>query len=151
MTKLRESETFVEIAGYLYKDPGRARAALHVGDVNKVLHPDEAEEITRMKKVRVTMNVSEDRSVQKNKVYEKDIEMIQEVIGDPSGKSGKGTVYDEGISNPGASVQEPKSLDGLQVLKNFVDKIAENQTALWVCFVGIALVAAVALGLSIAG
>lgn len=161
MAKNKESETFVEIGGYLYKDEGRVRTALHVGDVNRILQPDDAAETIRLKKIRVTLNVSEDSSVQKNKVYEKDIEMIQEVVGESSMKSGKGSdAYNKDATPntsglPGTSPSNGELPAWGKVMKNMLDEgfrsLRNDKTAQWIVMVGIAVVAAVALGLAVVG
>lgn len=75
--KIKESSASVEIGGYVHQDAGKARVKLYVGDVNKPLKIDDAALTKRMKKLKVTMNVSEDTSVENNKVYEKLVDMKQ--------------------------------------------------------------------------
>lgn len=153
MGKIRESETYVEIGGYLHQDQGRAKAKLYVGDVDKPLRIDDAELTKRMKKIRVTMNVSEDKSVHQNQVYEKDIEMVQTIVGEGGGKDGKGADYSKDAT-PEMNGHSPGETDipaWGKVLKNFVDKISDGQTAMWIVLCGVAILAAVSLGLNLLG
>jgi Ni,Fe-hydrogenase I large subunit len=150
--KYKESETFCEIGGFIHQDQGRVKAKMYVGDVNKPLQIDDAELTKRMKKIRVTMNVSEDKSVHQNQVYEKDIEMIQEVIGDPSGKSsGKDAAYSKDATPEMQSGVPSNELTPLAVLKNFLDNVAADNRTQWIAIAGALIIAAVALGLAIFG
>ena len=146
--KMKESETFCEIGGFIHQDQGRVKAKMYVGDVNRPLVIDDAELTKRMKKIRVTMHVSEDKSVHQNQVYEKDIEMVQEIIGDPSGKAGKSAPYSQDATpevNAANGQTNPEGMTPFQVLKNFVDNIAKDNRAQWIVIVCIAIIAAAGL------
>jgi len=144
MTKQRESEAFVDIGGYVYHNEGNAKVKMHIGEVNKPLKPDDATKTQRLKKIRVYMGVEEDKSVQGNQVYEKDINMWQEQDG-TDGKP-RSTAYENDVTPDSEESQNNNSApSGLQVLKNFVDKIKDEQLAMWIVIIGIGLLAIYAL------
>ena len=147
--KYKESETFVEIGGYVHQDEGRARAKLYVGDVNRPLMVDDAALTKRLKRVRVTMNVAEDKSVHKNQVYEKDINMVQEILDEPNTKGGvTSTEKNYNLGPDGNGNGNGSNKDGLtplQVLKNFVDNIAADVRQHGWMILGVGLIAAAAL------
>lgn len=149
--KIHESSSWVELGGYVHQDEGRAKAKLYVGDVNKPLVIDDAALTKRLKKVRVTMNVSEDKSVHQNQVYEKDIEMIQEIIGEPSGKNGKTAPYSQDATPEMNSAAPSNELTPMQILKNMIDNVMADNRTQWIVIAGALIIAAVALGLSILG
>jgi len=141
-----ESETYVEIGGYVHQDEGQARTKLYVGDVDQPLKVDDAALTKRMKKVRVTMKVEEDKGVYQNQVYEKKVDMTQEIVDEPS-STAAGPKSESKFVPTGADGSEPS---GLQVLKNFVDKLSDRldhheNRDMWQ-WVAIALVACAVVG-----
>jgi hypothetical protein len=154
MTKQHESSSWVEVGGYIHQDEGSAKAKLYVGDPNKPLQIDDAALTKRLKKVRVTMNVSEDTGVYKNQVYEKDINMVQTIMDEPSSKGGlPGTTSTgkEYLGTTDPSTAPTGDLTPMQILKNMIDGVWSDNRAQWVVIAAAILVAAVALGLAIAG
>jgi hypothetical protein len=144
--KQKESETYVDIGGYVHQDEGRVKAKLYVGDPNRPLVIDDAALTKRLKKVRVTMHVSEDTSVHKNQVYEKDINMDQQILeeGSPS-KGGTSSMGKEYLTPEDGNGKNPDGLTPLQVLKNFVDNIAKDNRVQWILIVAIAIIAVAGL------
>jgi len=143
----QEPGAFVDIAGYVYQNAGKATAKLQVGNVNEELKPDNAELIKTMKRVRVSMRVEEDQSVLTNQVYQKDVVMDQQVLDEaPSGKAPKGSTY----AAPNAESADPApGPSGLQVLKNFVDNVASDNRLQWVAIIGLSLLAITALAVAV--
>jgi hypothetical protein len=143
-----EPGAFVDIAGYVYQNAGKATAKLQVGNVNEELKPDNAELIKTMKRVRVSMRVEEDQSVLNGQVYQKDVTMDQQVLDEaPSGKAPKGSTY----AAPNAAPTEEGSSgpSPLQVLKNFVDNIASDNRLQWIALIGIGMLAVTALAVAV--
>jgi hypothetical protein len=141
MTRVKESETFVDIGGYAYQNEGEVKVKLHLGEVNRALQPDDATKIHRLKKIRVYMGVEEDKSVNGNQVYEKAVKMWQDT--DNKDNSGKSTAYDRDAT-PKVDFSSPENNNngltkGETFLKNMVDKIKDNQLAMWIVIVAIAL------------
>lgn len=142
----REPTAYAEIGGYMYETEGNAKVKLQTS-VNKPLKLDDADRVTKINKVRVEMHVSEDKSVQDNQVYEKDIKMKQ--ISN-NGDASDGTNFDED-STPS------KSNGGLEnsavYLKNMIDNVLARldteRTGFWIAIIATALVAAFALGLAV--
>lgn len=154
MSKQHESSTYCEIAGYVHQDEGSAKVKMYVGDPNKPLQIDDAALTKRLKKVRVTMNVSEDTGVYKNQVYEKDINMVQTIMDEPSSKGGlPGTTSTgkEYLGTADPSTAPTGDLTPMQTLKNMLDNLWADNRAQWFLIGAAILVAAVALGLAIAG
>lgn len=152
-TAVQEDAAFVEIGGYVHQDGGQVRTKMYVSDINKSLKVDASELTKQMKKVRVTMNVTEDKGVTNNQVYEKDITMTQEVI-DGDSPTARGTTTSESKygptktseSSPSGTAPDPSPL---QVLKNFVDNIAADNRMQWI-LIGCAIaLGAVALGIAV--
>ena len=147
---VNEATAYAEIGGYLYENEGKATVKMHTS-VNESLKLDDAVKATRIKKVRVEMNVIEDKSVQGNQIYQKDVSMTQ-IVDDNNPTTTAQNSYSTGApvdanqSDPNNQGQGPS---GLQVLKNFVDKIADQVKAMWIVIAGLALVTGVAITLAI--
>ena len=76
-TKTTEPSAFVDIGGYVHQDEGNAKVKLYVGNVDEPLKVDDAAITKRLKRIRVTMNVTEDKTPKENCVYEKNAFMEQ--------------------------------------------------------------------------
>lgn len=79
--KMRASATaepvgYAEVGTYLHKNPGKATVKTYTS-CNEPLKVDAAVETQQIKKIRVETHVYEDKSVNQNVVYQKDVETIQ--------------------------------------------------------------------------
>lgn len=139
--RITEPSASVEIGGYAHLDAGRVKTKLYVSDVNQPLKIDAAELTKQMKKIRVTMNVEEDKSVSGDCVYEKDVYMIQE-SSDGYSTPGQMTSQSDGTPMPEGTNEDPSPL---KVLKNFVDNIASDNRTQWVLIFCCGLIAVAAI------
>lgn len=141
-----EPTAYAEIGGYLYENEGKATVKMHTS-VNSPLKTDDAARATRIKKVRVEMNVVEDKDVKDNQVYQKDVTMTQIVNDDPAytnSQSTGGPVENDPNAQPNNG---PLSTEG-HFLKNMVDNLwADMRQNKITSIVGLCLgAAALALG-----
>lgn len=153
MARRKEHTNSAEIAAFLHTNENEAYVKTYTA-VNEPMKIDSSQRTQKIGGVTVTMNVEEDTSVKRDgSFYEKRVWTEQH------------RDLGETNTNPGDRTDKPEQKNheetkddndgtgpsGLQVLKNFVDKLAENQTMLWVVVTAIAIVAGVALALSITG
>ena len=119
-----EPVSYTEIGTYLHKTPGQARVKTYTS-VNKPLQVDDADITEKVQKLRVEVHVKEDKIPTGSSIYEKTVDAIQ--ISDSTPMSNSTELGKPFTTNsvPGSS----SSSDGpseLQVLKNFVDNIAQD-------------------------
>lgn len=141
-TVTEEPTAYAEIGTYLHRSEGKAKVKSYVS-CNEPLKVDSAVDTKQIQKLRVEVHVKEDTGVKDNQFYEKDVETIQITNGgdiQPTTENSSEPLYNE--------IPSPDGLSPLKVLKNFVDKIKEEQTMMWVV-VGVSLVLG-ALGLGLA-
>jgi hypothetical protein len=145
----REPTAYAEIGGYMYENQGQAKVKMQTS-VNKPLKLDDADRVTKINKVRVEMHVTEDKSVQENQVYEKDIRMKQTT---DEGQPMHGTAYEQQSDAPIQSASNPAPDDFKTWTKNIIDNILarldSERLAYWIVIVAVALIAAFALGLAV--
>lgn len=142
-----EPSWFGEVATYRHENAGRVSFET-VSTANKEVHPtSDSERITRLGKVRVETKVTEWKGVADNgKVYQKDIETIQ------TNDSTNPSSVSYGMTQPVAGNNTAETSDGLtplKVLKNFVDNIATDNRAQWICMIALGVIAATALILAL--
>lgn len=128
-----EPSAYVEIGGYLHNDEGKAKVKLYTGEINRPLQIDDAAVTKRLKKVRVTMNVTEDKTPSSQQVYEKNVWMDQTTDDEPSnaGPSGQSSsVSDASPDMPDGTVRP--GMDKCDYLKNFYDELADKTNLLMV-------------------
>ena len=145
-TAVSEPSAYVEIGGYAHLNGGQVKTNLYVSDVNKPLEIEDAEITKRLKKLRVTMNVEEDKSVSENCVYSKNVTMVQEPSNGDSAPTGTQRTGDDWKPQADGKDGGPNPL---QVLKNFVDNIAADNRWQWVLIVAACIIGATALAVAL--
>jgi len=150
--RVEELKGYAEIGSYMYRNNGTGKVSVKMHtSVNKPLELDSADEILKIKKIRVETHVIEDKNLSDGIAYQKDVETIQKTDnGAPMNETFDGTDSMPGGNGSGNNSGEPS---GLQVLKNFVDNIAadvrDNKNLQTVLFLLIGVIAVSALILSI--
>lgn len=128
---LEEPEAFVEIGGYCHQDANRVKTKLYVGDVNQPLKVDDAAVTKRLKKIRVSMYVTEDTTPKNDCVYEKNAWMEQTADSDekPVGVTSTESEVPIDPANPGTNPD-----DITNPLKWVKNAIKTNNA--WLIFIG---------------
>jgi len=142
-----ESKGYAEVGSYMYRNNGTGKVSVKMHtSVNKPLALDEADEVLRIKKIRVETRVVEDKGLADGVAYQKDVESIQTTDTETQGTTGSSTAANEEPTTPSGP-------SGLQVLKNMVDNIAadlrDHKTLATILFVVLGAVAVAALILAI--
>lgn len=120
-TATTEPKAYAEVGTYMYRNNGTGKVSVKMHtSVNKPLALDDADEVLKVKKIRVETHVVEDKGLTDGVAYQKDIETIQLTDGDAPETSSS---YQTGAEDPVKSADGPSPL---QVLKNFVDNIAAD-------------------------
>ena len=144
-----ESTGFAEIGSYMYRNNGTGKVSVKMHtSVNKPLSLDDADEVLRIKKIRVETRVVEDKGLADGVAYQKDVEAIQTTDSETPSSTSSRSSANESPPSPGDG-----NPTGLQVLKNFVDNIAadlrDHKNLATILFVVIGAVAVAALILAI--
>ena len=152
MGKNREYENFAEIGTFLHVNDGEAYTKSYTS-VNEPLRTDSAKLTKKVGSVKVRMLVEEDRGVQKDgSFYTKSVWNEQERDGGNSPSTGYKTTQQSEYYNDPQTQNKPVDNNEIpawgKVLKNFVDKIKDENNTQWILIAIIGIVAGIALGLA---
>lgn len=154
MTKVKEYQSFAEIGAFLHRNDGEAYVQTYTS-VNEPIKIEGSKDAEMITKVRVNIDVEEDRGVQRRNgggFYAKRVEASQ-VRDDNTVSTARTT--------PGAPMAAPKTapsdgMDKTDYLKNMHDQLDNRETAnklqnqnehtvFWLVILGVAIIATTAL------
>jgi len=144
-TAVSEPAGYAEVGTYMYRNGGTGKVSVKMHtSVNKPLALDDADEVLKVKKIRVETHVFEDKGLADGVAYTKDIETIQITDGvAPTSTSSKTT--SEGKDEPGYDSATDSKWN-----KNLHDENLRDKSKLWMTLVIVGGIAALTLGLVIA-